>query len=85
MVFVLSFLLVFGLLAMLGLLAKKTRSAAATPYQEISLQEPAGSSIEQILVQDNLVYISLANGGQSDRLVVFDTTSAQPLIKLKLN
>lgn len=82
-VFVLTFLLVFGSLLVLGSLFRQTRPRPLP--SDVNLNQPAGSSVEKIVANDGLLYILIKGGGNPDRIVVFDTRSGQPLTALKLN
>ena len=83
-VFILTFLLVFGSLKLLGTLFQKTHSAPRLP-EEISLDEPAGSTLQKVQIRDNLLYIGVANGGKSDRLIIFDTASGRKVSTISVN
>lgn len=71
---ILTFLLVFGLLAMMGILYKhfKTPKRESTSSISISLQQPRGSNIAQILVKDGYLHVLIKDGGKADRIVVLD-------------
>lgn len=84
-VFVLTFLLVFGSLALLGTLFKKTRSSSAVIPEAIHLNEPAGSSVRSIKIKDNLLYITAGNGGVGDRIIILDTASGKKISTIHIN
>lgn len=83
-VFVLTFLLVFGSLMLFGTIFKKTRSVPRLP-DKINLQEPVGSQISNLRIKDNLLYLSVSDGGISDRIIIFDTLSGQKISTIYLN
>lgn len=83
-VFILTFLLVFGSLMLIGTLFKKTHSAPKIP-KEISLNEPIGSSLTETHINDNLLFLSIADGGKSDRIIIFDTISGHKVSTIYLN
>jgi len=83
-VFFMTFLLVFGLLAALGVVFQKSRHQIPE-QQTFSLNEPKGSAIAKTEVHETLLYLTLTGGGPSDRIVVFDTASGQTILKLTLN
>ncbi len=82
-VFVLTFLLIFGSLTILGHIFRQTRSKPLPA--EVSLQQPAGSSIEKIIANDGQLYILVRGGGLSDRVLIFNTQGKQPLTTLQLD
>lgn len=84
-VFVLTFVLIFGSMLLLGSLFKKTRQKAITLPSNTSLEQPIGSNIENIVEQDGYLYILVKNGGLSDRIIVLDTKSAKKLSEINLN
>ena len=83
-VFVLSFLLIFGTLLMVAALFSKSARKTALP-SEISLNEPVGSSIVEILSNNKRLYILVKDGGLPDRIVIFDTKNGEVASKIRLN
>lgn len=84
-VFTLTFLLIFGSLIMLSSLYKKTRHTPTPLPSEINLSEPVGSAIKNIQTTDNNLYIIVEGGGESDRVVIFDSHSGKKISKINLN
>lgn len=82
-VFILTFLLVFGSLLALGSLFRKTRSAPLP--KSFNLAQPAGSSIEKMIANDGRLYILVKDGGQSDRIIIFDSREGQKTTTLNIN
>ena len=83
-VFILTFLLVFGSLMLLGTLFKKTHPAPRLP-EEISLGEPAGSTLQKIQIRDNLLYIGISDGGKGDRIIILDTASGRKISTIRVD
>ncbi len=83
-VFILTFLLVFGSLMLIGTIFKKSKTQPHLP-EEINLQEPAGSRISNIQTKDNLLYLTISDGGLADRIIIFDTTTGQKISTIYLN
>lgn len=84
-VFVLTFLLVFGSLAFLGSLFKKVNSSPALIAEEINLNEPTGSTIQKTHTQDKILYITVKDGGLPDRIIMFDPLKGQKLSTIRIN
>lgn len=82
-VFLLTFLLVFGSLLALGSLFRKTRSASLP--ESINLDQPAGSSVEKMIANDGRLYILIKDGGQSDRIIIFDSREGRKISTLNIN
>jgi hypothetical protein len=82
---ILTFLLIFGLLSVVGLLFSKTKSSKNISFQEISLNEPVDSTIYGSEYDDKFIYITIKGGGLSDRIIIFDHKSGQQVSKIKLN
>lgn len=83
-VFILTFLLVFGSLMLIGTIFKKTKTLPRLP-EEINLQEPAGSRISSLRTKDNLLYLTITDGGIADRIIIIDTASGQKISTIYLN
>lgn len=84
-VFTLTFLLIFGSLIMLTSLYKKTRYTPEPIPSEINLSEPSGSSIKKIYNIENNLYIVIEGGGESDRIIIFDSQAGKKISKINLN
>ncbi|MBE6448918.1 MAG: hypothetical protein E7018_06470 [Alphaproteobacteria bacterium] len=69
-VFILTFLLVFGMLTAIGVIYKK----ASQPKPQIpssTLQQPEGSRIESFKVIEDKIYLLIKHGGKPDRIIIF--------------
>lgn len=84
-VFILTFLLIFGTLSILGILFQKSRNTETALPPQISLQEPRGSLIKQINQEDGKLYMLVIGGGDEDRIIIFDTLNGKKLSTIKIN
>ena len=84
---VLTFLLIFGMLMVLTILFKKfdKPQKAVEANKKILLQQPFGSVIEQIIVNDGLIYVLVKDGGVSDRILVLSSDNYQIINEIILN
>lgn len=71
-VFVLTFLLIFGTLMLLGGIYKKTRKQVPVSTASVSLSQPKGSEIADFKVDNKQIYVLIKKGGLPDRIVVYD-------------
>ena len=69
-VFVITFLLIFGTMLLLTRLYKKG-NVKKWP-EVVSLGQPEGSVIKKITDANRYLYMHIAEGGKSDRVVVID-------------
>ena len=79
-----TFLLVFGSLVALGNLYKKVNKTVEFPTAA-SLEEPVGSHIESFQKDKDLLYIHVKEGGQNDRIVIFNASRGKIISKINLN
>lgn len=84
-VFVITFLLVFGSLTLLGLLYQKSHRRPLTTSITSNFNQPAGSTIDSFKIDGNEVYLLIKNGGQSDRLIIYNRETDTAVATLKLN
>lgn len=77
-VFVITFLLVFGSMALLSLLYQKVRKTEAAPGHNISLGQPEGSTISEMELHNGNLYLLVKNGGQADRILIYRQDSTAP-------
>ena len=82
-VFILTFLLIFGIVVLAsrlsGGLKKKT---AARP---VALGEPEGSEIGAVAAAGNNLYIPVKGGGRPDRVIIFDTETYRTISTININ
>lgn len=84
-VFILTFMLIFGTLCILGLFFKKTHNSASDIPTQISLKQPLGSYIKELHIDNNKLYILTVGGGQEDRVIIYDIQKNQPITTIKTN
>ena len=80
-VVVLTFLLVFGILTALGSIYKKI-SAPAKEIENVNLQQPTGSSIEDFKVENGKLYLLVKYGGENDRILIIEPGKKAAEIKI---
>ena len=83
-VFVITFLLVFSCMLLLGTLYKKVNRPVNIPEGAINLNEPQGSTITQMQVHNGNLYLLVKDGGLPDRVIIFNQDTNQP-IKMNIN
>lgn len=76
LVCILTFLLVFGTLTILGVFAKKNIFQNKSENIQSILNQPAGSYIKDIKVEDKKIYILVVGGGKEDRIIVYNTKTS---------
>lgn len=84
-VFILTFLLIFGTLCILGLLLNKNRPNSSNIPEEISLEQPQGSYIKEIQVNNEKLYILTVGGGIEDRIVIYDISDNKIITTVRTN
>lgn len=83
---ILTFLLVFGTLVLLGAIYKKTRrSPAAVPEITESLDQPAGSIVADYKIIGDEMYVLIKNGGISDRIIIYNRQLGKTAATITLN
>lgn len=70
-VVVITFLLVFGSLLLLTVIYKKAQPQTKE-YQETSLSQPQGSSIEKVIESNGNLILLIKGGKQADRIIIYD-------------
>lgn len=73
----LTFLLVFGTLALLGGIYKKTQKIKLPDNNSYSLDQPTGSMIADYNVINENIYFFIKDGGLPDRLLIYDSSSGK--------
>ncbi len=84
-VFIITFLLIFGTMLLLGVLYRRTHKATPTAPQTIALQEPQGSRIESIEYGNGNLYILVKGGGENDRVIIYSVSDGKKATSLTLN
>lgn len=83
---ILTFLLVFGTLVLLGAIYKKTRrSPAAVSEITASLDQPAGSIVADYKIIGDEMYVLIKNGGISDRIIIYNRQLGKTAATITLN
>lgn len=83
---ILTFLLVFGTLVLLGAIYKKThRSPATVPEITASLDQPAGSIVADYKIIGDEMYVLIKNGGISDRIIIYNRQLGKTAATITLN
>ncbi len=82
-VVIITFMLVFGSLMLLTVIYKKARPAPQQ-HKEISLEQPMGSTIENMVaVGDNLAVL-IKNGGEADRIIIYSPNTGRKSLTINL-
>lgn len=84
-VMLLTFLLIFGTLTFLSLLLKKSKEAAVSLPDAVSLNQPMGSYIKQISQNEGSLYLLTVGGGLEDRVIIFDTNTGKTITTININ
>ena len=82
-VFIMTFLLVFGSLLLLTMIYKKSKPQPVS-YQEFSLEQPVGSNISSVTETDGYLAILIKGGGLADRIIIYDLQTKQKLSTINL-
>ena len=83
---ILTFLLVFGTLVLLGAIKKKPRrSPTAVPEITASLDQPAGSIVADYKIIGDEMYVLIKNGGISDRIIIYNRQLGKTAATITLN
>lgn len=67
-----TFILVLGSLLLLTSVYKKVNKKTPQMLENISLNQPAESRINNILEHNDYIYILVKDGGQADRIIIFN-------------
>lgn len=84
-VFIITFLLIFGTFLLLGTLYKRTHRQAVPAAENISLAEPQGSRIVSVKPDGGNLYILVRDGGKSDRIIVYSVSDGKKTNSITLN
>ncbi len=71
---VLTFLLIFGTLVLLGGIYKKTQKNKLPSNSSYSLNQPAGSTIADYKIINENIYFFVKDGGLPDRLLIYNSS-----------
>lgn len=84
-VFIMTFLLIFGIIMLVNGMLNKQKKDSQKNNTEINLQQPKDSAIKNIVTLDNKLYILISGGGLPDRIVVIDANSGKKVTDIKVN
>ncbi len=84
-VFILTFLLIFGTVLLLGQIYKKTRSSSSDVANHFYLRQPEGSSIADYKTDNGNLILLIKNGGMADRIIIFNPETGQKETTIHLN
>lgn len=84
---ILTFLLIFGLLMVLTILYKQFNKTEKVVIENksVSLEQPQGSSIKQIISNNGRLHIVIKDGGLSDRILILSPDAQQVQQEITLN
>ena len=82
-VFIMTFLLIFGIISAGMIIVKKHKTP--TTAAEISLNQPAGSHIADYKIDNGKLYIFVKGKKISDRIIVVDSSPQTILATVKNN
>lgn len=83
-VFILTFLLIFSTLSIIGLFLKKAQKNTTDTPQQISLNQPLGSYVKDMQINDNKVYLLMVGGGEEDRIIIYDHSDNKITTTIKI-
>lgn len=84
-VVIMTFILVFGSLLLLTSIYKKARKIPEQIPEVINLGEPKDSRINNILEYDGYLYITVKDGGEADRIIIFNPAKGEKISTIKLD
>ena len=82
-VVLITFMLVFGSLMLLTVIYKKAHTSPAV-YSESGLEQPDGSHIDSIIEVDGKLAILVKDGGEPDRIIIYNPQTMQKVSAIKL-
>jgi hypothetical protein len=82
---ILTFLLVFGTLVLIGTIYKKARYGSPLPKVTASLDQPTGSIVADYKIIGDEMYILIKNGGISDRIIIYNRQLGKTAATITLN
>lgn len=84
-VFIITFLLIFGTVLLLGTIYKRTHRQTTPAPENVSLNEPEGSRIAATEYNGDNLYILVKDGGKSDRIIIYSVSDGKKLTSVTLN
>ncbi len=83
LVFIFTFLLIFGTLCAFGMIYRRLQ--APLPTEDITLNQPLGSYISDYKISDDNIFILLKGGKQSDRIIIINRSTDGKIAEIKIN
>ena len=84
-VFLITFLLVFGTLALLGLIYRQSQTKIPETPHISSLGQPSGSEISGYQISNGNLYILVKHGGLPDRIIIYNPQAAAQIAAVSLS
>ena len=84
-VFILTFLLIFGIVVLASRLSGGLKKKTAARPVSVALGEPEGSEIGAVAAAGNNLYIPVKGGGGPDRVIIFDTETYRTISTININ
>ena len=84
-VFILTFLLIFGIVVLASRLSGGLKKKTAARPVSVALGEPEGSEIGAVAAAGNNLYIPVTGGGRPDRVIIFDTETYRTISTININ
>ena len=84
-VFILTFLLIFGIVVLASRLSGGLKKKTAARPVSVALGEPEGSEIGAVAAAGNNLYIPVLGGGRPDRVIIFDTETYRTISTININ
>lgn len=72
LVFIFTFLLIFGCLALVGCFYHRLHHSATSHPAEINLQQKQSATIKQITSDGKLLYILISDSQHTDKVIIYN-------------
>ncbi len=82
LVFIFTFLLIFGTLCAFGLIYRKLQTPQVTT--DISLSQPSGSYISDYKISDGNIYLLIKGGNNPDRIVMVNPQADNKIAEITI-
>ena len=84
-VLILTFVMIFVFILLINSLVKNIRKANVKMEENISINQPVGSNIKNVLTNRDYLYIVVGGGNIPDRIVVISTSNGKIVSNISLN
>lgn len=81
----LAFIIIFGSIICMYLLFNMATAPKATVSKDINLEQPIGTSVKNVLINDGYLYITVSNINSSDKILVVDSKNNSLVSTISLN